>query len=156
MQNPSVYLAGPITGCSYKGATDWRTAAQLALSPIIATSPMREKHYLEGESFLDAMGSGKHSLSDPRAITARDRFDCINADVLLVNLLGAETISAGTMIELGWADLKRIPIVLCMEDDGIHNHAMVNSLIDFRATTLDDGILLVRHILDVYLTNQSR
>jgi hypothetical protein len=35
----------------------------------------------------------------------RDRFDATRCDVLLVNLLGAERVSIGTMMEVAWADL---------------------------------------------------
>lgn len=47
---PTVYLAGPISGCSYEGATDWRdhATAVLARDGIKGLSPMRAKEYLKG------------------------------------------------------------------------------------------------------------
>ena len=38
-----VYLAGPITGKTYAGATDWRHDFGLILPKVIKLSPMRGK-----------------------------------------------------------------------------------------------------------------
>ena len=44
-----VYLAGPITACSFDQCTDWRDQVCDMLPPEIeGMSPMRGKHYLEG------------------------------------------------------------------------------------------------------------
>ena len=50
-----VYLAGPIRGCSYDNATDWREYAikELAKDGIIGVSPMRAKEFLRGIERLE-------------------------------------------------------------------------------------------------------
>src|SRR5688572_21568512 len=112
----TVYLAGPITGLSFDGATDWRGHAQGVLLDrgIRGVSPMRAKEYLKSEKSLKAAGYSQPDmpLSSAKGITTRDRWDCTNADVVLVNLVGAERVSIGTMMELAWADSARVPIVL--------------------------------------------
>ncbi len=142
---PLVYLAGPIKGLSYAGATDWRThaAGLLHIGGIVALSPMRHKAYLRPEQDI-ADAYPLSPLSSQRGITTRDRFDVLRCDVVLANLLGAEAVSIGTMIELGWADAARKPVVLVMEPEGNpHDHAMVRELAGFRVPTLNDGLEIV-------------
>lgn len=153
----AVYLAGPISGCSYAGCTDWRDRAQdvLARSGIRGLSPMRAKEYLRGvESdvgFSSTCAEYGHlsPLSGPRGIMTRDRFDATRCDVLLVNLLGATKVSIGTCLEIAWADLKRIPIVVAIERDGSnpHEHAMITEAIGFRCASLDEALHVVRSII---------
>ncbi|MEO5867253.1 MAG: hypothetical protein ABIS14_12830 [Sphingomonas sp.] len=154
---PTVYLAGPISGCSYEGATDWRERAmcQLAEAQIKGLSPMRAKEYLKGVGgdvgFSSTCEEYGHlsPLSGPRGIMTRDRFDATRCNVLLVNLLGAAKVSVGTVMEIAWADLKRTPIVVAIEADGSnpHEHAMVNEAIGFRCASLDEACDVTKAIL---------
>lgn len=62
-----VYLAGPITGLGFDGATDWRVEAKnlLGARGIPTASPMRAKDYLaEMDNLADAYLDG-HPLSRP-------------------------------------------------------------------------------------------
>lgn len=144
-----VYLAGPIGGLSYSGANNWREYAIERLEPIKGLSPMRDKEFLSEINVLGFHGYDQNPLSTSAAITARDRFDCQRADVVIFNLLGAERVSIGTMIEFGWADSKRIPKIVIMEKDGsnVHDHCMVNALIDFRVETLNEAIAVAKSLL---------
>lgn len=146
-----MYLAGPITGLSYKGAVDWREYARNELDKfgINAFSPMRGKIYLE--KFKDLSGAADaysaRPLSTEKGITTRDRFDATRVDVVLANLLGANRVSIGTMIEFGWADAHRRPIVAVMEPGNIHDHAMVREMAGFIVPNLDEALLVTRAIL---------
>lgn len=151
--NKKVYLAGPITGLSYGGCTEWREAAKkmLADSGIDGFSPMRGKEYL---SHLDTIsGTGEEyadlgMFSTPEGIMARDYYDCTTCDVLLVNLLGAKAVSIGTMFEIAWAYLKRTPIVVAMEKVGNpHEHIFVRYAAAFRTDSLDSALYAVVRIL---------
>lgn len=115
-----VYLAGPIAGLSYGDATDWRSQAEewLKRHDIVGFSPMRWKRYLAREIDLKASGYDEFPLSSARGITTRDRFDTMRVDAMIVNVLGAEKVSIGTCIELGWADAARVPIILAIEKEG--------------------------------------
>jgi nucleoside 2-deoxyribosyltransferase len=117
----SVYLAGPIAGLSYGGATDWREYAQAYLERhgILGRSPMRGKDMLKDRQSLGAIGMDDHPLTTNKGITARDRFDCTTSDVVLFNFLGAERASVGSCIEIGWADAARRPIIMAMEPGGV-------------------------------------
>lgn len=142
----SVYAAGPITGLSFTGATDWRNDLQLLLKDKVKVlSPLRAKDYLKNETVIgDSYEQEKidspltHVLSSSRGITTRDRNDVMNSDIILVNLLGATKVSIGTVMEIAWADMLRKPVVLVMEKTGnVHDHAMIRECIGFRVETLD-------------------
>ncbi len=154
MKKFQVYLAGPITGLTYDGAEDWRALAkaELAKYDIHGLSPLRAKDYLRGITALtaDCAGYGEmNCLSSPRGIMTRDRYDATRCDALLVNLLGAERVSIGTVMELAWADLSRIPIVVAMEPKGnVHEHAMVTEAIGFRVPSIDEALHVVKAIAD--------
>ncbi len=109
---PKVYLAGPISGLSYEGATDWRDEARAALllSGIDCFSPMRHKKSLAGERAI-MHDYPQHVLSNQRAIMTRDRHDTFSADCVLMNLTGVPDVTVGTMMELAWADARRTPVV---------------------------------------------
>ena len=154
MSKPLVYLAGPISGLNYGDATDWRDYAKKVFEPEVhALSPMRNKEFLRHLDDISGHGEEyKHMspLATARGVMTRDRFDCTRCDVLLVNLLGAKRVSIGTVMEIAWADLSRIPIVLCMEaEDNPHRHMMVMEAIGYHVENLDDGVALVKAVLGV-------
>lgn len=101
-----VYLAGPITGLSYREAIGWRETVieRLAVSAphVRCIDPMRAKQHLAQIAEIGAFG---HSggLLDGHAVVSRDLYDVQRVDVLLMNLAGAEQTSIGCMVELGWA-----------------------------------------------------
>ena len=144
----SVYLAGPISGCSYEGCTSWRAYVkeELLLAGIRSVSPMRGKEELADIKELDAVAY-EGPLVCPKGITTRDRWDATHCPLLFVNLLGAERVSIGTVMEIAWADLLRTPIVLVMEPGNPHEHCILNEVIGFRTSTLDRGIEITKHIL---------
>jgi hypothetical protein len=52
------------------------------------------------------------------------------------------------MIEIGWADAHRIPIILVMEKEGnIHDHPMVRECVSFRVETLDEAMAVAEAVL---------
>lgn len=149
MDRPLVYLAGPITGTSYGECTDWRRIAKevLASRGIDGLSPMRHKDYLANETKVGDCYNNT-VLSSQRGITARDRFDCQRADLVIVNMLGATRPSLGTVLEIAWADAERTPIVLVMEIEGnVHDHAMIRELCPFRVETINEAIQTAIKIL---------
>ena len=137
----TVYLAGPVTGLDFSDATSWRrrTNVQFRERGIEAIDPTRGKDYLAGSGILSAKGYTQ-TMSTDQAITTRDRYDTQRADVVIANFLGAEKISAGTMIELGWADSVRTPVIVIAEEGNPHDHAMVRSIAGFWVGTLEEAI----------------
>jgi nucleoside 2-deoxyribosyltransferase len=150
----TVYLAGPITGLSYEGATDWRQYAidVLASHGIVGVSPMRGKEYLSRFSNLSGTGQEYSHLgvfATPEAVLTRDHWDATRCDVMLVNVLGAKAISVGTVMEVAWAFTHKIPIVCAIApDDTVHTHMMFTGAVKpFRVPTLDDALKITEAIL---------
>ena len=154
----TVYLAGPITGLNFAGAVDWRNDAirELADAGIKGLSPMRAKEYLKAIASDAAFTSDgdKYAIQSPlstnRGITTRDRWDATRCDVLLVNFEpthGKGIVSVGTVMEIAWADSKRIPIVCAMPEGNELSHGMVLEAIGFRVHTLREALDLVKAIL---------
>lgn len=155
----TVYLAGPIAGLSYEGATEWRTAAADmlevvsygGLTGVKTLSPLRAKDYLPKDKPLTNEDIDKYAaisvLSSPRGIMCRDHNDATTCDVMLIYLFGAKKISVGTVMELAWAYQNRTPVVCVMEAGNVHEHPMVAEAIDFRVDTLDEAVKVVKSIL---------
>lgn len=148
VSRPLVYLAGPITGLDYQRTTEWRERVSALLAPdIVCLSPMRSKTHVNNQS----IASNEYPddvLSSAREVITRSRWDTMRCDLLLVNLLYAERLSIGTIMEVAWADAARKPIVLAMEDGGLHEHAMIQEVVGFRVTTsVEDAAAVVRSIL---------
>ena len=112
---------------------------------------MRAKEYLANLDRISGHGRDYSHLgvfATSRGVMTRDRWDCTRCDVLLVNLLGAKSVSVGTCMEIAWADLSRIPIVCAIEKDGNpHEHMMVNEAIGLRVESLDAALDTVKAML---------
>jgi nucleoside 2-deoxyribosyltransferase len=144
----SIYLAGPITGLSYGKSTDWRRWMARRLSPeIVPLSPMRGKDYLKDEQHIGSAYE-QHPMSTEAAIIGRDRFDVMTrCDAVMVNVLGAKKVSIGTVIEIGWADAARKPIILLIEDEGnVHDYPMIRQAATYR-TDDPEMAYSIAHIL---------
>ena len=153
---PQVYLAGPITGTTFGECTDWRQYARqkLAGANIRGVSPMRGKEYLEAvarDAPFEADGDkymAMSPLSTNRGIMTRDRWDATRCDVMLVNFVGSKIVSIGTIMEIAWADAKRIPVVMASEEDNIHwKHGFVKEAVGFHVATLDEALRVTEAIL---------
>lgn len=149
----TVYLAGPIAGLTFDAAADWRNQAirELHDAGIKGLSPLRAKEYLRDAGVLSGHGleyAHRGPMSLPRGVMTRDHYDATRCDVLLVNLLGATTVSIGTCMEIAWAFAIRTPIVCAIEDEGNpHAHMMIVEAIGFRVSALDDAIHITKAIL---------
>ena len=149
----NVYLAGPIAGTSYAECTTWRdkVKSDLQACGITAFSPMRAKQYLSDvDSFVkNCDGHDFRLLSSNRGIMTRDRWDATRCDLLFVNVLGAKEVSIGTVMEIAFADLYRIPIVCAIEPSGDnpHDHGMICEAIGFRVPTIDEAVEITKAVL---------
>lgn len=147
---PKVYLAGTISGSTYGEANSWRESAVKQLNEwnIDGASPMRWKEHLSDEDDLHKLGYNKNVMSTQKGIMTRDFWDVHTCDVMLVNLLDSKIVSIGTVMEMAWAYKRRIPVVVVMEEGNIHEHAMLNETICYRVGSVEEGLTVVRKILD--------
>ena len=146
MNRPSVYLSGPITGCSYTDAVQWRehVTSQLAAWGIHCYDPMRhnDRVFSVDETHFEK------GIASAEALYARDLLDVDRCTCLIVYLKGATIISIGTMFEMAWAAKVNKPVILVMEDKGnIHDHPFVTQAATKRVDTLDEAIELAKQVL---------
>lgn len=148
----TVYLAGPISGLSYADARQgWREAFAAMLPPhIFAVSPMRGKDFLKGRRKIKGVSGAydMHPLATDRGIVTRDENDVRQCDAMVVNFLGADSVSIGTCCEIGMARILRKPVVLIMEPKNVHNHPFITEFSGYQADTLEDAA----HIIGLLLT----
>lgn len=146
-----VYLAGPITGLTYNGCTEWREEIKdnlMANSPHIKTlSPMRGKQRIEllGGTIKDVYED--NPLTSEKGISTRDYNDVKRSDAIFVNLLGAQRVSIGTVMEIAWARAFQIPVILVMEKGNMHDHSMLRYASGFIVDNIEDGIEMLRVVL---------
>lgn len=145
-----VYLAGPITGLTYGECTNWRefVAKQLDSEEVETATPLRGKEFLKDKGAIHS-GSYDDLIISAKGITRRDMFDTLRSTAVFVNLLGSKIASIGTCMEIAWAYQAQIPTVVVMEQDNIHcKHVMVNESCTYIAPTLEDGIALMKYLLN--------
>lgn len=150
--NNSIYLAGGISGYKFNEVNDWREVAKASLESvgIKCYSPLRGKA-IQGIIDQEVIeGSYENTpVATAKGIMGRDRFDCTRVDAVLMNLVDAKHVSIGTMIEIGWADAHRIPIIIVMEPDNIHQHPMVKEAATYIVHDLDSALELTKLLFDV-------
>jgi len=140
MINRKIYLAGPITGTAYQDTNNWRleVTKELSSNNLIGYSPMRGKSYLSKENtILD--NYQEHIMSSTVGINVRDYNDVITSGAILVNFLNSKRVSIGTVMEIAWARMKQIPIVIIMEKGNIHEHALLTYGC-IVVSNIDDGV----------------
>jgi nucleoside 2-deoxyribosyltransferase len=154
MTRRHVYLAGPIYGCSYDEATDWRYYVRAHLHPrIIGISPMRMKEFLEKEDQIGASYDQEPIVGAPMGIAARDFFDVRRTDVLLAYVPQWSTDrrpACGTLLEIGAAIAWGKPIILVSDDERICNSPLIRGKVGWQLDTLDEGIAAANSILADY------
>lgn len=161
----TVYTAGPIAGCTWDEAVDWRAWAARRLPECDVRSPMRGKEFLAelkrtipggGDSVQShelATAAVDSAVSSPHAIVVRDAWDVNLADVLLVNLLPSKDLgkaSIGTAFELAWAWKAQKPAVVVMQDEGNPNsHPFIREAAYVIVPELEAAIFVVRQLLNL-------
>ncbi len=162
-----VYLAGPITGLTFGGATEWREAFVDRLYDMghIGVSPMRGKDYLRevykdevlSKAPITGFDTAEHAklatlqlsyeqfpMSSAQGIVGRDRFDVAQCEVTLANFLGATAISIGTCMEVQRAADKERFVLLVMEPEGNPNdHPFVRRQASCVVEDLDTALMVL-------------
>lgn len=144
-----IYLAGPIAGLLYEDSNRWRDEfVELChFTDWEIASPLRYKQFLKSEGEL-GQSYDYHPLTTSKGLTTRDRYDVMTCDIVVANMIFEKTISIGTMIEVGWADAWRKPIVMICEHEGVYDsHAMLNHLVGYYVRTVHEAFEVANAIL---------
>lgn len=163
MTKPTVYVAGPIAGCTWEETVAWRDGIVTALPECHILTPMRGKEFLSVMSKMpmtsanvDAtrvdMTETEKVISTQHSIIVRDHWDVQSCDVLFVNLLpslATGKASIGTCFELAWAWKYQKPAVVVMNDGNPNDHPFVREAAYAVVPTRARGIALTRILLDL-------
>ena len=136
-----IYLAGPISGCSFDECVDWRDHFKTLIPKSIqCLSPMRGKDFLKAKGIINDSYESDGPMATQRGIMTRDFFDCTRSDIVIANLLDTKIVSVGTCMEIAWAFMNKTPLIAIMEEEGnLHDHPMIREAVGFRVTTLEDA-----------------
>lgn len=156
MSSKSVYLSGPITGMDYGNARfGWRkTFADMLEEGIGLLSPMRHEGHLAEmqqpmtvEALRRYETENKHLFSHPVMIVAKDWLDIEQSTIVVVNLLGAEKPSQGTIWEMGYAAALGKQMVVVRDDgDTVHTSPFITTG-NVVVPTLEDAANIVNSLL---------
>ena len=153
MSKKKIYMAGPITGLKYDDAESWRYYVKmkgdvLSKGEIEWFSPLRQQEHLREAGILQANHDDENPMTSANGLMTRDFWDVKTCNAVFCNLLNAQRVSIGSVMELGFAYSLHKPVILMMEKDGnLHEHSMINNSWVFRVDTLDKGIQLCCDIL---------
>lgn len=161
MPKPTVYVAGPIAGCTWEETVEWRDGIAAALPECHILTPMRGKEFLHTLSEMpmtsadvvpSTMNNIEKVVSSQHAIVVRDHWDVERCDVLFVNLLPSLAIdkaSIGTCFELAWAWKYQKPAIVIMNEGNPNDHPFVREAAYAVVPTRARGIAITRILLDL-------
>lgn len=155
-----VYVAGPMAGCTYEEADNWREYTRGLLPECDVRSPMRGKNFLrdlksipngqdERQSSDLAIEAVDRAVSSQHAIVVRDHWDVTQADVVIANLKKATTPSIGTCFELAWCWEQQKPVIVVMDAGSPNDHPFVREAAYIVVSTLNEAVMVTRQLLNL-------
>ncbi len=152
----TVYLAGPIVGCTYNEANDWREYVagrlhDLSNGHVQGVSPLRCEP-LMGDRYT--MGNPDPRFGTAKAIGSKNVFDVHNCDMILAHIPKppeGQRHSWGTICELAGGYFLNKQVVTVSDCDIIHNHPVITAMSGWTLRTLDEGIEVIMGILGGYI-----
>lgn len=147
-----VYLAGPIQGCDWAGANDWRIkiSEELYKAGIQGISPLRCEP-LVGETYNAQYTDPRFGTA--RAIGSKNVYDVRTCDMCLIYLPKPEEgrhQSYGTIIEMAWAHIIGTPTVVVSDDPDILSHPVISTCASWLLESLEDALEVMTGVLGGY------
>jgi nucleoside 2-deoxyribosyltransferase len=145
----TVYLAGPILGCTRGEANDWRSYMSERLSDvgIIGVSPLRCEPLI-GDRYSMEYQDPRFGVA--RAIAGKNRMDVKMTDMTLCFFPRGAPFSKGTLVELAWANAYEKPTILVTPDKSITDHPVVQACANWVLSDLDEAFDVISGVLCVY------
>ena len=140
MLRRGVYLAGPVAGLTHDEARfGWRKEFADMLPPEIPVfSPLR--------GISDGYNGKVLDYKNQKNITGswfveRDLYDIIHCDAVVANFKGSESVSIGTVFELGsiYRDRKPFIIIDDWDREAVHRHPFLEQLAYEIVDNLEDA-----------------
>lgn len=97
---------------------------------------MRNKEYLKNvDKIVDT------TQTDFKELFQRDKFDCLNSDIILVNLLNRKSTVIGSLFELAWGYLSNKYCIVVVQKDSIYyTHPFVRETASVLFDDLEDAV----------------
>lgn len=144
MKDPTIYLAGPMTGLTYEEISTWRNKADKFLRHVgwHVLSPVTDKMATDHPINDDAKRDTEHRpiVRTSSAFVSQDIFYVKHSDAILANFTGAKKVSLGTIWELGVADALGKMIVSVIEPGSVHDHSFVRRRSSLFVPTMDEAL----------------
>lgn len=172
MTRRTVYLAGPITGCTNGEANDWRHVASSKLADfgITGISPLRCEP-IHGERYGSDYPDPRFGV--PRAIASKNIFDVRNCDMMLAYFPPEDILSGGwtqkmtnseeyyvppvykwpsvgTIWEIGLAGMANKPTIVVCENKILAKHPVIQAASSWLLDSLDEGLDVAVGVLQDY------
>lgn len=144
-----VYVAGPMAGLNRQAMLGWRLTVAESLRPAEVINPLRgfiDKIAPDGKMIA---GHEQDVLRQRHELTSRDLWDVMRSDLVFVDFSGATRVSIGTILEMGVAWTCRTPIIVVMDQAGLHDHPMIREMAMYVVPTLSEAIQLTRDALNL-------
>ena len=135
--NPSVYLGGAFAQFTPEQVVARQTEVEALLHPSISVHKPRHQG-----GYSPTLGSALEAT-----LTTRDLLMVRSADVLILDCLGATSISRGSVLEMGWASALQKPFVIIAEEGNPHSFNMSKSLTPFIVPTRAQAAEIVNTLL---------
>ena len=152
MNQPTVYLAGPIMGQTETEAKEWRMDMEefLGYHRVRAVSPLRcEPDVAAGATYQAQYDCNKWGT--PRSIGSKNLFDVRNCDLTFAYFPKGHPPSVGTLIEIGWARALDKPVVVVAEDPVLFNHPVIIFCAGWMLGNLSEAVEVIGGLLGDYL-----
>jgi nucleoside 2-deoxyribosyltransferase len=144
-----VYLAGPVSGLSWKEATLWRKEVTKHLWQdwgIEAIDPLEGKAHLQFEKAIPL--TTEHVRDQAPAILDAALYNVMRADMLLVHFNEGSTVSIGTVMEIAWARYLHKPVVVVSDSvNNVHNHPMITASVTAVVSSLTEALAIIGPML---------
>lgn len=149
---PTIYLAGPMTGLTWRQALAWRKECEAELSSRWRLiNPVRaqvDEDDMDDE--IPNITQGDATLLDlwmtATAITTQDEFYIDQSDWMLCHFLGAQKASIGTIWEMGYGWHAGKKIVSVLDPGSVHDHPFVRRRSHVFTPSLSDTIAFFKAI----------
>lgn len=149
---PTVYLAGPIVGCTFDDANNWRYYVDEKLKPYgirgvspLRCEPLREKVY-------PAQGADP-KFGTARAIGAKNVYDVRNTNMTLAFIPKppeGSRHSWGTLCELAGAHFINKQTILVTDDPDVLEHPVIDAMAGWVLPDFDHAIEVIIGVLGGY------
>lgn len=130
-----LYLGGAFAQFSAEQLEARQRPFILALQLLPQVTILRPKHHL---TYPVELGPHRNPT-----LFARDRLMVKEAHVVVLDLRQATKASIGACIEIGWADAWDKPLLLVMEKDNLHQHAMATAAARWVVATPQEAITIL-------------